>query len=749
MAMNLPNPLPNSPSSPPSNTREGARPQPPTRVMRGRARRFRAGTLATITLGCAILGTVLLNTLATRYAMRVDVTNTRDQLLSPRTAMVMERMDGPYRIVVAADMAAADRGARKRLEAILSEMRRASLTFSATTIDTGSARGMEDYRALLRDLVSRDQAVLMAHGEVVETGRTAARGLATWLNDTASPSITAIEQALPGLDEPSQKFRQSIQQSSARSRILARALGEAVGRAADAMRRQLGDLPLPATDTATKELVQALEPVVAWMTQASDELDAYAKQRATDGPSAELARDLVTPLRQRRDQAAITLDSLRRLSRPDILRIADVLEKGEAALIIGPPSVGIGALELSTILPPPSATALPGAAGDQSRRVEEVLGTALATLMSPTRPILVIVHAEPRPFIDSVQIFTALSQRLRSRGIDVIEWACLVDTEPPGLASLNPKGERPVVYSTLSPDSSTSSRVEGEQTGAQRAQRLGEVLTRIADAGSPLLISINPSLLPTYGQADPTVAVLERFGLAAESGRPLLRETTTPRGRLVETELMVIAPDGSHPIQAGIRGLTTLIPWPVTLYERAPDGNARATVTPLLTIAPSETLWLESQWLRLWRTPRDQRSLVPDPPTFDEGTDGRWPDGKPGSKRPWIIAAASERAELNKPIQRLVAVGSNSWNIDQITQRGMSVDGRIVPANPGNTELMEASVLWLAGEGGLIAQSPEAVSVPVVGNIAEAEARYVRLGLILGLPLLMLLMGITYRVIRG
>jgi hypothetical protein len=62
---------------------------------------------------------------------------------------------------------------------------------------------------------------------------------------------------------------------------------------------------------------------------------------------------------------------------------------------------------------------------------------------------------------------------------------------------------------------------------------------------------------------------------------------------------------------------------------------------------------------------------------------------------------------------------------------------------------MEASVLWLAGEGGLIAQSPEAVSVPVVGNIAEAEARYVRLGLILGLPLLMLLMGITYRVIRG
>ena len=28
------------------------------------------------------------------------------------------------------------------------------------------------------------------------------------------------------------------------------------------------------------------------MTQASDELEAYSKQRATDGPSAELARDL-------------------------------------------------------------------------------------------------------------------------------------------------------------------------------------------------------------------------------------------------------------------------------------------------------------------------------------------------------------------------------------------------------------------------------------------------------------------------
>ncbi len=717
--------------------------------MRGRTRRLRAGVLATVTLGCAIVGTVLLNAVATRYAMRVDVTSTRDQLLSPRTSLVMERMQAPYRIVVAADMATADRGARKRLEGILSEMRRASLSFSATTIDTGSARGMEDYRALLKDLVTRDQAVITAHGEVVESGRTAARGLATWLNESASPGLSAVEQAIPGLDEPSQRFRQSIQQSAARSRLLSRSLSEAAGRAADALRRQLGDLPLPATDAAATELIEAFEPAVAWMTQAADELETYSKQRATDGPSAEQARELVGPMRARRDQAAITLDALRRLSRPDILRIADVLEKGQAALIIGPPEVGIGALDLATILPPPSATALPGAAGDQSRRVEEVLGTALATLMSPTRPVLVIVHAEPRPFFDSVQIFTALSQRLRSRGIDVVEWACLVEPEPPGLASLNPKGDRPVVYATLSPDSSTSSRVDGEPTGAQRAQRLGEVLARLADAGNALLISINPSLLPTYGQTDPTVAVLERFGLAAESGRPLLRGTTTPRGQIVETELTVIAPDGTHPIQAGIRGLTTLVPWPVTLYERAPDGNARATVTPLLTIPASESLWLESQWLRLWRTPRDQRALVPDPPTFDEGQDGRWPDGKPGSTRPWIIAAAAERAELNKPVQRLVAVGSNSWNIDQITQRGLSVDGRVVPANPGNMELMEASVLWLAGEGSLIAQSPEAVSVPVVGNITEAQGRTLRLSLILGLPLLMLLLGIAYRVVRG
>jgi hypothetical protein len=714
-------------------------------VRRGRGRRFRAGVLASITLCCAIAGVVVLNVLGTRYAVRMDATSTGDQLLSPRTRLVLDQLKGPYRIVVVADMAAADPRARQRLEGVLREMSRACLTFSSTRIDTASSRGLESYQKLLGELVQRDAKVLKDHGDAVETARTASSGLATYLVDAVSPALGGIEQAVPGLDETAQKLRQSVQQSGARARTLARSLNESSGRAADALRRQLGEIPLPATDTAAKELIAAMTPAIAWMTRTADDMEAYAKQRASDGPSAEQARDLVAPLRARRDQAAVALDALTRLGRPDILRIADVLEKGQAAIVIGPPEVGIAAIELSKVLPPsPEAST-----GDQSRRVEEVIGTALATLHRPDRPILVIVHAEPRPFIENVGIFTALSERLRSRGTDVVEWACLVDPDPPGLAVLNPDGQRPVVYGCLSPDSSTTSRVEGEPTGAERAQRLGQVLGKLVGEGKPLLISINPSLLPTYGQPDPTVAVLERFGLAAESGRPLLRDAVTPRGRVVETEFLVLPSQGEHPIQIGVRGLATLIPWPVTLYERPMTDKARATVTPLLTIPPGEATWIESQWLRLWRTPREQRSTIPDLPVFDEGRDGRWPDGKPGSTKPWIIAAAAERAEVGKPEQRLVAVGSNSWNIDAITQRGQSVDGRLVPANPGNLELMEASVLWLAGEDDLIAQSPEAVSVPVVGAIDEREGQAVRLGLIVGMPLLVLGFGVLHRLVRG
>jgi len=68
---------------------------------------------------------------------------------------------------------------------------------------------------------------------------------------------------------------------------------------------------------------------------------------------------------------------------------------------------------------------------------------------------------------------------------------------------INADGKRPVVYVSLPPTAASAGSGQGTLTGVQRAAKLGEVLTTLANSGKNLLVSVNPSVLPTYGQQDP------------------------------------------------------------------------------------------------------------------------------------------------------------------------------------------------------------------------------------------------------
>src|SRR5262249_30280750 len=158
--------------------------------------------------------------------------------------------------------------------------------------------------------------------------------------------------------------------------------------------------------------------------------------------------------------------------------------------------------------------------------------------------------------------FGQLIQRMQFRGIDVIEWAVVVQPEPPKLRVLNADGKRPVVYVSLPPDSSAGSSVQGAPNGVQRAAKLGDALTALAIAGKNILVSVSPCVLPTYGQPDPVALVLARFGLAADSGRPLLRERMTPQ-RVVDTDEIALGEESTGTMAGAVRGLPMLMPWPV------------------------------------------------------------------------------------------------------------------------------------------------------------------------------------------
>jgi hypothetical protein len=280
----------------------------------------------------------------------------------------------------------------------------------------------------------------------------------------------------------------------------------------------------------------------------------------------------------------------------------------------------------------------------------------------------------------------------------------------------------------------------GAESGAERVKKLASALKRLIDDGRPVLLNLFPSTLPTYGEKDQMVEWLASFGLRADTGRVLLRESIEEGSRRVNSGLRVRAESdegSSNPIVQAIRGLPVMLEWAVAM-ERLKDSSTK--VWPLL-VAREAGVWNESQWLNFIQVRADQRRNIPDLPKNDSTRDE--------AKGPWIVAAAAERTTLAGRSQRIVAIGSNSWFFTPTLDEAAMIDGRIVPTNPGNAELLEASVYWLAGQDDMITTSPSARAVPLVRSIDPRTLAILRGVIVIGMPAIVLLVGLCWRWWRG
>jgi hypothetical protein len=138
--------------------------------------------------------------------------------------------------------------------------------------------------------------------------------------------------------------------------------------------------------------------------------------------------------------------------------------------------------------------------------------------------------------------------------------------------------------------------------------------------------------------------------------------------------------------------------------------------------------------------------MLADPPTPNQG-DLLTPPAWPGEPPAWVGAAAAE-IPGDRP-RRLVLVGSVDWFIDPVVEEAYAIDGREVSAHPGNLELLESAVLWLAEQDDLIAQSATARAAPTVSALRAGSLRRLRLMTIFGPAGLVLLAGVAYALWRN
>ncbi len=681
---------------------------------------------------------MLANVLARKFSRRIDVTATREHELSPRSKALVARLSGAYEVVIAAplrDSRAVDRRALSRLADVLDQFKRAGVkpgsSVAVSLIDTGSAGGTAQYTQLLERLRERDQSKIDKQVSEVVAAQVAAESFVAWL-EAASPKLLSLRD-LVGPDAPaSATTRTYLERRAGECRSSAAALKDLVKRSRASL--QSGSAAgIPDIEAAAEVLRQPLVDLELGLRDMAQNLDALAQNAGTPTPVRDDARPIALEAARERTTCAVASDSLERMARLDITRIARLLQGATAAILIGPPEVGVTAIDLRALLPTTSAINASGGA-DLGRNAEELLATALAALAQPVKPIVVLVHGQPRGFFERNKVFEAATQRLAFRGIDMLVWEAAINPDPPSTSRLDPVGNRPVVFVCFNVDS-PSGGPQG-QTGAERAEKLGRALNWIVDSGRPLLLSMFPSTLPTYGQPDPTVSFLSRFGLRADSGRPLLKEVIKPAGREVQAVQLVRATGSDHPIVRAIKGLPTRLQWPIPMRVVEAKG---ARVTKIFEVN-DPGLWAESEWLKFLQVPIEQHPGHPNPPSNDSDRD----DGK----GPWVLAAAVERTS-GDTVQRLVAVGSNTWFSDPILKDMTDVDGRPVSANPGNAELFDAAVSWLAGQDDLIAQSPTARAAPLIGQMSGTTRMALRVLAIVGMPTLVLLLGLVWRAVRG
>jgi len=720
------------------------------------SRRLRYGLSSLALILCACISLALANLIALDPRLRIvaDVTATGEHRLAPRTQSVLASLPPGYEIIIAG-AGDSDPAVRRRVADVLDSLARTN-RLTVTWIDDPAG---PDYASLITRLVERDRPALATASTALSTSADELDRAADLLTRTgdALGNIAALIPAPASASPttPAALARQQLTEYAAIARTMATD-SRANAQNIRATLAQTSGPGVPPLDTAANIARRALSRLASELQSLAAALTALASADSTPREAALRAQSLNQQLTLGRDPIALAADRATALAIPDLVRVARVLESSQAVLVVSPDR--LGAIAFGTLFPASIPQTVGGARADIGAAAEDLLASSIASLAAPASPIVVLMHASgdanqpggspsPDPRLLDRGAINALLERLALRRIDVVEWRVAAEQEPPSLASLNPDFARPVVYVVLGATSFSNPTGPSSLGGADRVQRLAAAVRRLADRGSPILLCLPPSSMPAFGGADAQAALLADFGLRADSGRPLLSERILGGRRIVDTDRLVTAStDTDHPIASATATLAIGLPWvlPIESIDAQADGppGVRLERTALITVSTPAT-WGESQWLNYRNIPPEQRAqagqAAPTPDADRDDTTG-----------PWTIAWAVQRSTpaLADP-QRLVAIGSTGWFFDALAAQSEVVNGRVVPTLPGNGELFEAAVFWLAGQEEFIARSAAAGSVPTIRPLTPTQSTIIHWLVLAILPLGTLALGVACRVIRG
>jgi len=698
-------------------------------------RRFRYGLSTFVILLAVTASCVIASALATRWDVRFDVTATREHTLSPRTLALVRGLDEPVEVVITADYAQMDPRATLRLRDVLDGLTRASDRVRVTEIDLGADDGRAAFTSLLGRLSAAIEPRIAAQVTTLNEAIRTTRGAVTTLGELSAAVLT--ERAKLPVASPR---GENLDRIAAASRLLAGSITEALTTAANAMDETIADSTLPSVDAASIAIASTQRAMLVDLDSLDEALSSVSMSLSdTEGVDLGHAADMLLALR---DTIARSQDRVDRLEPIETLAAIRTIEAGAGAVVIAGDRAR--AVPMHALFPPAALldSASTGAA-DLRFIGESLLSAAIGSLTgAQSAPIVVLVHGagerqlddEGRALTpDAEQAFGTLLESLRLRDIRIAEWAPGTGSPRPTFASAEGEQPRPVVWVTF-PVSIRSA------AGAQRMGRHASAIRGLLESGANVLFSFDASTLPGIGEPDPMAEPLHEMGISVRTGAAMLRRINTPNGPQVDGQFVLRRADHANPIGRAIDGLATRLAWPCPIETTEQAG---VTTWPILTIPDSDHAWGEMEWFAYRSLTPMQRAMLADAPEPDEGVDL--------TRGPWTVALAGERAAPGgeSRTQRVVVVGANGWFTDVVTRDSSTIDGRTVSSSPGNAELFDASIAWLAHQDDTIAAGPGATQSSRLPTMDHAALTALRWAIIAGMPMLVLITGVVLRLWRG
>ena len=291
---------------------------------------------------------------------------------------------------------------------------------------------------------------------------------------------------------------------------------------------------------------------------------------------------------------------------------------------------------------------------------------AIAAAEGAPRDGVVVVHAMPRSPLESTSAggdLAFVAEALRGSRFRVEAWN---PSQAPRPAMRGAQRRAWIVLPPLA-------RASLEPDAAEQA--LLSATRRLVQEGQPVLLLVAPSVAASMGMTDPWAGLLSEFGLTARSSDMVVQlQARSESGRALRQGVEDVVP-GDHPIASSIG--RSAWPMPLPIRVDAVPGVSSAVVA---SVPEDPSIWIEDD-------PRVVSKGVAEVPA-DKAI-------RPGSVVP--LLAVAERAS-----QRVAIAGGVGW---ALSQTAGAADARGLPRQPGNRDLMVATMRWLVGDQTLSSRS--------------------------------------------